>query len=102
MFYIGQKVVCIKGKFSACGVDLKENGIYTVKNIWSCRCNMVLDVGLRITSNDICFNCDTLLSTDGVWWLYAKRFVPLEEWQDADKNIKQLLKEIQEPVQARK
>ncbi len=98
MFYSGQKVVCIKGKYSECGVKLKEQKIYVVNNIWSCRCSTVLDVGLKIYTSDKCFKCNTLLSTDGTWWLYAERFVPLEEWQRADEIINKLLKEIQDPV----
>ena len=98
MFYIGQKVVCIAGKYSVCGVKLIEQKIYEIKNIWSCKCNTVLDVGIHINTNVTCFKCNTILSKDGTWWLYAKRFVPLEEWQNADENVKQLLKVIQEPV----
>ena len=33
MFYIGQKVVCIEGKFSECGVRLVEQKIYEIKKI---------------------------------------------------------------------
>lgn len=98
MLYIGQKVVCIEGKYSECGVKLVEQKIYEIKNIWSCKCNVVVDVGLKIYTSDKCYKCNTFLSVDGTWWLYARRFVPLDEWQDAGENIKQLLKAIQEPI----
>ena len=98
MFYKGQKVVCIKGKYSACGARLVEDQIYVVKNKWSCKCNELLDVGIKIFTNVTCFKCNTLLSTDGTWWLYANRFVPLDEYQNADENLRKLLKEIEEPV----
>ena len=55
MFNIGQKVVCIKGTTSVCDIKLIEGNIYTVKNNWSCNCSTVLDVGLRIHSDDFCF-----------------------------------------------
>ncbi len=98
MFYTGQKVVCIEGTCSECGVLLRQQDIYEVKNIWKCNCSTVLDVGLKITTDDKCFKCNTLLSTDGTWWLYAKRFIPLEEWKHADETIQKLIKEIQVPA----
>ena len=98
MFYIGQKVVCIERHTSCCGVKLVDGISYIVKNIWSCKCNALLDVGITIATNVTCFRCNTFLSADGIWWLYANRFVPLDEWQNADENVKQLLKKIQEPV----
>ena len=98
MFFTGQKVVCVKGKYSACGVKLIEQQIYTIKSIRNCNCSTILDVGLRISTSDTCFKCNTLLSSDGTWWLYAKRFVPLEDWQKADEIFKQLLKEVRKPV----
>lgn len=99
MFYPGQKVICIKGTRSVCGVELKEYAKYTVKSIWHCKCDIVLDVGLRISSSDSCFKCNTLLSTDGVWWLYAWRFAPLEEWQSAERNVKKLLEGLEEQIE---
>jgi len=98
MFYRGQKVVCIEGHTSCCGIKLVDGISYIVKKIGSCNCNALLDVGITIATNTKCFKCNTLLSTDGTWWLYAKRFVPLDEWQNAEENVIQLLKEIQEPV----
>ena len=98
MFDKGQKVVCIKGTTSACGIKLIEQKIYVVKNIWKCNCSNVLDVGIKISTNVTCFKCNKLLSTDGTWWLYASRFVPLDEWENATENVNRLLEEIQEPV----
>jgi len=98
MFFIGQKVVCIEGHVSRCGVKLVDGRIYQVKNIWNCKCNNLLDVGITISTNVKCFKCNTQLSTDGTWWLYAKKFVPLEEWQNAEKNVTKLLNEAEIPV----
>ena len=98
MFTIGQRVVCISGKKSACGVKLQEFDTYVIKDIWRCKCHSVVDVGLRISTDDICFKCNTVLSTDGTWWLYSKRFVPLQEWENSDLDIERIIEEIREPV----
>jgi hypothetical protein len=63
-----------------------------------CKCATVLDVGLRISTIDKCFKCNTLLSSNGIWWLYAKRFIPLDEWQKAQENVEKLIKNIAEPM----
>jgi len=98
MFTIGQKVICIDGKSSVCGVRLIDNEIYTVKNIWRCKCSDVIDVGLRISTTDKCFKCNKQLSSDGTWWLFAKRFVPIDEWKIAEGNVEQLKKILEEPA----
>ncbi len=98
MFSIGQKVVCIEGHISRCGVRLIDGKTYIVNNIWSCKCNTLLDVGITISTNVRCFKCNTFLSSDGTWWLYSKKFVPLKVWQNAEENVIQLLKDIREPV----
>lgn len=98
MFTIGQKVVCVQGKSSACGRRLIDGKIYTVNAIRRCRCSSVLDVGIRISTENKCFKCNTLLSKDGTWWLYAWRFIPLDEWQEADENVKQLMEEVNNQV----
>lgn len=97
MFNVGQKVVCIEGKLENGKVVLVEQHIYTVRNISGCRCHALVDVG-RTTPSVKCYKCNTFISSDGTWWFYATRFIPLDEWQKANENVQQLMEEIQDPI----
>ena len=93
MFHIGQKVVCIQ---RAKNSKLVLNEIYTIRDFWHC-CTLNIDVGISDDLGLYCVDCSQIKDT-GVYFFRSDRFAPLDEWQEADEAIKELMKEINEPV----
>jgi hypothetical protein len=94
MFKIGQKIVCVDNK----NTPLVENHDYVVDSIQYgvCSCNYALvNVGFtkeRIGRVQYCTKCNTRFKIfDDIWWFAAPRFVPLDDWQQADELVKELL-----------
>jgi hypothetical protein len=94
MIDIGQKLVCVDSK----DTPLVENQNYVIKSIkyGLCNCNYILiDVGFTkdsIRRAQYCPKCkDRFKTFDDIWWFNANRFVPLDEWQQADELVKELL-----------
>lgn len=87
-FKVGEMVMCVVPTTSLDGFELEKNKIYTIKDIKSCRCEYVYDVGFpsmdRVTR---CHNCGVLVSTDR-WFLRESRFVkdimPLKRLKNVD------------------
>lgn len=92
MFYVGQKVVCVKANTSL----LKVGKIYTVRGIWEC-CLTNLDVGLSHKVGTHCDKCQCVVY-DKIQWINSVQFVPLEEWQEYEFSLNELIKEINEPL----
>jgi hypothetical protein len=108
MYEVGQKVVCVKTHPK--GV-VKEGEIYTVKDIQiDCCRELVLDVGIRddgrnyfkesrptkIGASFICSQCGKTVIFDGIWWLAANRFRPLDDMYNEE--IEELTEVLSEPV----
>ncbi|MEO5570753.1 MAG: hypothetical protein ABIT08_04350 [Bacteroidia bacterium] len=92
MFHIGQEVVCVKGHITPDKkTSLLVNKICVIQGINGCRCNTLLNVGLTISNYTRCYKCNYDLPNDGIWWLYADRFVPLDEI--GKEEISELIKE---------
>lgn len=95
MYNVGQKVVCISGLRSIDGtVELKEGQIYTIFDFNKCKCKTLIDVGLRTQTPTTCYDCNTNVSNNGLWWFDLKRFAPLEEYENHKEEVKQLFKEL--------
>lgn len=91
MYYIGQKVVCVKSY----GTDprLIEGQIYRVLDIWSCCSVINLDVGLTHSVGTHCLRCYKE-RLDGIQWVNSVQFAPLEENKEHNKALEQLFKEL--------
>ncbi len=98
MWYIGQKVVCVKPHSS--GVLVLDK-IYTVQGIKNCRCAVNLNVGIAATQTEkhaggtMCYGCNTDLS-DSIQYFAANRFVPLSEFYANETAVDEMVKESQE------
>jgi hypothetical protein len=97
MFEVGQKIVCVKTHPE--GV-VKEGEVYTVKDIQiDCCRDLVLDIGIKATSQKTfirCRFCGATEKNDGVWWLLANRFRPLDDMYNEE--IEELTEVLSEPV----
>ena len=93
MFYVGQKVVCIKAYTS----QLTEGEIYTIQGLWEC-CMLNLDVGLNCYAlGSHCNDCEDETS-DSIAWTQSKQFVTLDEWEAICEAVADLEKDINIPV----
>ena len=79
-WYIGQEIVCIDAT-EQIGY-LKEGAVYKVRGVSACRCETNLDIGQSDGSGSHCYDCNTDVSDD-VLWFKSRRFAPLEYNQDA-------------------
>ncbi len=77
MWYIGQKVICIKDHSQ--GV-VKKGEIYTIKGITKCvSCREVsLDIGIIYSLPTYCADCEIIISI-GSRNIYSGLFKPLKE-----------------------
>lgn len=101
MFYIGQKVVCVdsgrvklppvSGKTSI-QAPLVEGKTYTIKDVGKDCCNSVVDVGLK---SDVllsrCASCGRFYRQPK-YWVLARRFVPLEDYEAMQELVNELTK----------
>ncbi len=85
MFKINQKVVCINNKpiskFGTNHPKLIKGKIYTIENIKYCSfCGICfVDIGIR-SNNKLYCACGCIIDKpNGVWFVFASRFAPLEE-----------------------
>lgn len=102
MFYIGQKVVCIDAKpQQRAGIhpELIYDKIYTVLCTENCRqCgSQLIDVGLPVKSGRQQMCCISIFDTVA-HWVYAKRFIPLDEYTEMDKMVSELTETQKETV----
>lgn len=103
MCEIGQQVVCVESQKNGAVI---EGNTYTIKAMKVyCDGKLVLDVGIPSCSNTWtdgvniaigekykCDVCNKIHANDGVWWLRASRFRPLDDLLNTE--IADLMEEV--------
>ena len=98
-FSVNQKVICIDASFqvqNGLPPPLVLGQIYTVLGVNSCpQCHAgFVDVGLKGTGLGTLCGCGHR-TQDGLWWVYSKRFAPIEEISET--MFETLLETINKP-----
>lgn len=98
MYEIGEKVVCVKTHSQ--GV-VKEGDIKTLNDFKKGCCgDLVFNVGIKssykIGEYLMCPRCNKPKISDGIWWIYAKLFRPIDDLYNEE--IKELTEALNEPV----
>lgn len=97
MFEIGQQVVCIKTHPNKV---VKEGETYTIKSMSiHCKCGLSVDIGAKDPCGPdhiicCCQDCDMTYALTDIWWISHKRFVPLDQWEQAEEAKESLLEEL--------
>jgi len=105
MYEIGQQVVCVKTH--SMGV-VKEGNTYTIRGMKVyCDGRLVLDVGIPscnkswtsginkpIGQKYLCNRCNKVHVSDGIWWINAVNFRPLDDLYNTE--IEELMNEVNE------
>lgn len=75
----GDEVVCVSAhRHSIKGYVLQPGQVYVVRDNNNCNCSALLDVGFDSEVETLCPRCGTTIPGK-VWWLFAHRFVPLDD-----------------------
>ena len=90
MFYIGQKVVCIKKSVAA---PLVVDKIYTTEGLLSCSCSTNISVGLLVSpsrNGTRCYRCGEIINRSLQWYHNSNMFMPLDSYSEAVKAVESL------------
>lgn len=105
MFKPGQEVVCINDKLKSEKSPLVYGRVYTIIDCKkeTCKCGeIVVNIGIidrgmtNYYTHIRCRYCDVLMPiTNNFWWFLAKRFVPKEDWQQAETMVEVLKEDLE-------
>jgi len=99
MYEIGQELVCVEAHVEA---NVKEGEVYILKGIMvDCCGDLVVNIGisdtkinplLKIGWHSHCQLCKKHQIYDGIWWMLASRFRPLDDLYNTE--IEELMNEV--------
>lgn len=97
MFYLGQRVVCVRGHTSCNGMELFEGQEYIIQGIDKCNCSDLVFVGHYGDMFGVseCIKCGYIHNHAGEWWHYADRFVAIEDYEQSESLREELVKEFE-------
>jgi len=106
MYEIGQQILCVKSHSTGA---VKEGKTYLLNDFKkNCQGNLVFDVGviadpvctdgsiIQIGEIYRCGLCEGLHKFDGIWWINASLFRPIDDLYNEE--IKELTEVLNEPV----
>jgi hypothetical protein len=93
MFEVGKKVVCIKTHSQKAVIEDKIYTIFGLKPCTNCK-ELRVDVGIPTLRDGLC-SCGTPHKQNGVHWISAKLFRPLDD-KFATSVLENILKQIRE------
>ncbi len=86
MWYIGQKVICVKARLN---IPIKEGKIYTIIGIYECSCGRIkLDIGETVGMISMGTRCDCgKCIFTFIWHFDSCRFCPIDSYLIPNKEI---------------
>jgi hypothetical protein len=94
---VGDQVICLKS-----GDTLKKGKIYTIEQVLnlSCKCGMVIDVGIKDVHGDTTCRCGNTIATDDRRWYHYSLFAPITYNSAHDElcNIVEERIDIKQPI----